>query len=505
MSKSSTNRIRTIPWLLLGTVFGMAVTLGLFFGLSGFKSDQVHGTKSDAVVEGDTFRSDQDPSYPTAKQNQTAAAQNLLDEHQLEAAWYETISDDRPNVAQLADLISIANSWMKESGLDVIQEISDSLSDSIVRNAVVKKILHTATQSDPQNALQYALELSDPLREIALSAVASAWTNMNPIQALNYVSTIDSGSVRRQMLEKLVRSWAEHNPKAVLDEIELVPENLRNLGEREALLALARTAPEETVALLNGISDTELKLALTMELASNWSDLNLEAALEWAMSEDVLAKDQVLTLILGKLARRDPKLALQTALSQPMDNSLFGLELSVLTEVAAFDLELAVEMLSQVRDGLTKFFSYSAVARRLVRNNQIDRVHDLALGLPEDERGAYYNRVVHQWAVSQPESLVDQLENLPSTEAKYEAAMGLVRRNVGTNVLSKTQMDYVRSFLPEDYNSETGRRGSERHGSGYIYPGLTDKQNQIIREHYTRILEERADKDIPVLGTRIRN
>lgn len=471
----------------------MTVTLGLFFGVSGFKSDQVQGLKSVEEVKDYAFRSDQDPSNLSAKQIAPASTKNLQVEQKLESVWYEMILDDRPNVAQLQDLMSVASLWIDESGLEVIQEISDSLTDSTVRNAVVKKLLHIATQNDPQNALQYALGLSDPLRETALSSVASAWADTNPIQALSYVSTIDSGSVRRQLLEKLVRSWAEHNPRTVLDEIELVPENLRNLGEREALLALARTAPEETVSLLNGISDPELELALTMELASNWSDLDLEAALEWAMAEDVLAKDQVLTLILGKLARKDPKLALQTALSQPNDNSLFGLELSVVSEVAAFDLELALEMLSQVREGLTKFFSYSVVGRALVHENQVDRVLDLALGLPEDERGAYYNRVVHEWAMSQPETLVDQLENLPSTEAKYEAAMGLVRRNVGTNVLTKTQMDYVRDFLPEDYNSETGRRGSERRSNYFKDPGLTDKQTQEIREYYMRMIEDKAE------------
>lgn len=160
-------------------------------------------------------------------------------------------------------------------------------------------------------------------------------------------------------------------------------------------------------------------------------------------------------MLLGKLARDDPRMALQTALSQPIDNSRIGLELSVIGEVAATDHELAYKMLSQVRGGLTRKYSYQEVGKAFIRHNEPNRALNLALDLPKNERRGYYNQIVHQWARSQPKSLIAHLENLPSIDARIQAATSLMHGNTGRNTLTETQKDYVRNFLPEDYNSET--------------------------------------------------
>lgn len=496
MTSSPTQRNQTFGWMSAGAALGFVVTFGAYFAMSNITGDRAEDERSSSIFDGSADSFDQDSSSPLASESETAESDILTVDEPLEDRWNELVADEHPNVAQLADLVRIAKEWMDEAGFDVVQRISLSLNNPIVQNAVIGSIVHHATQIDAESALHHALKLTGSERDLALEAVAAAWVSLNPIQAMNAMSAIEEGSVRRQMLEKLVRVWAEQDPKTVLEDIELVPENLRKLGERQALLALARTDPKGTVAFLEGISDTELKFTLTLELASSWSDLDVHAALEWALSDDVFIKDQVLTLVLGKMAREDPSFALQTALGQPIDSALFGLERSVIDEVAAFDLELAIEMLSQAREGLTKFFSYSTIGKFLARDNDIDRIHSLALELPEDEREAYYNQVVHQWAASQPESLVEQLDNLPSTDNKYQAAMSLVRRNVGRNVLSKSQMEYVRSFLPEDYNSETGRRNRE-----YSNPGLTEEQAEQIQAHYRKAFEEGYEV---LFGARVR-
>lgn len=484
MTSSQVNRNQTIGWMSVGAALGLVVTLGSYFVLASLSNQSGdEGSRSNTVGFSDS--SNQSSSILSSNQSQTTESEILTADRPPGDAWNELVADELPNVAQLDLLVRISKDWTDEAGFEVIQQINDSLTDPIVQNAVIGSIVHHASQTDAKSALQHALKLSGPVRDLALSAVAAAWVSLNPIQAISEMSAIEEGSVRRQMLEKLVRAWAEHDPKTVLEDLEMVPENLRKLGEREALLALARTDPEGTVAFLQEISDEELKFSITKELASSWTDIDVHAALEWALSDDIYTNDLVLTMILGKMAREDPNFALQTALSQPIDNALLGLEVAVIGEVAAIDLELAVGMLSQVRDGLTKFFSYSTIGKFLARDNDIDRIHSLALGLPEGEREAYYNQVVQQWAASQPESLVAQLDNLPSIDNKYQASMNLVRRNVGTNVLSKSQMEYVRSFLPDDYNSETGRRNQR-----YTDPGLTEEQAEQVQDHFRRVLEE---------------
>ena len=440
----------------VGAAFGITVTLGAYFAISSL-GDRGEDEETNLVFTGSLGGLDQEPNA-LVRESTATKPDILLVDGPIETLWSKFVADERPDVAQLADLVHIAKEWIDESGFVVIQKINDSLTNSIVQHAVIGSVMHHAAQTDADSALQHALQLTGTGRDLALSAVIAAWVNLNPFQAMQAVSAIEEGSVRRQLLEMLVRAWAENDPKTVLEDLAIIPANLRKLGEREAALTLARTDPEGTVTFLGGISDTEdteLKFMLTLELASSWSDRDPSAALEWALSSNTFSRNQVLTMLLGKLARVDPRMALQTALSQPIDNSQIGLELSVIGEVAATDHNLAYKMLSQVRGGLTRKYSYQEVGKALIRNNEPNRALNLALDLPTNERRSYYNQIVHQWARSQPKSLIAHLENLPSIDARIQAATSLMHRNTGRNTLTETQMDYVRNFLPDDYNSET--------------------------------------------------
>ena len=455
MSSSSKNLNRPTSWITVGAVSGFCVILGTFFVLSSL-SDLDEDDKMESNYIGFLNSSDQSSSTPLAIESDPIDSDTLTLDNPLEDEWNELVSDEHLNAMQLADLVRIAKEWMDEDGFDVIPRILESLINPIVQDAVVLAIFYHAMQTDAEAALQYALRFSGTVQELALSAVVTAWVNLNPIQAMEAISAIEAGSIRRKLLEMLVRTWAEKDSATVLEDLALIPANLRKLGEREALLALARTAPERTVAILEGIStstDGELKFTLTLELASSWSDQDPNAALEWALSSNTFIRNQVLTTVLGKLAQEDPKFALHTALTQPIDENMIGLELAVISEVATSDLELAVEMLYQVRDGLTKKFSYIEVGKALVRNNETNRALSLALEVQDDEQGTYYNHIVHQWARTNPKSLVAYLENLPSIGVKNQAAMSL--ESAGRNILSETQMEYVRNFLAENLNSDS--------------------------------------------------
>ncbi|MYI76664.1 MAG: hypothetical protein F4077_02715 [Gammaproteobacteria bacterium] len=137
------------------------------------------------------------------------------------------------------------------------------------------------------------------------------------------------------------------------------------------------------------------------------------------------------------------------------------MEATVIAEVARTDIERAMSMLAQVREGYTQIFSLVAVGKALVSNEETDRALALGEQLPEKNQDVYFNLVINEWAYTDPQSLATRMNELPSTEAKYRAAMDLIRFNVGRNVLTKEQVSHVKRFLPADYNSETGRRGSE--------------------------------------------
>ena len=58
---------------------------------------------------------------------------------------------------------------------------------------------------------------------------------------------------------------------------------------------------------------------------------------------------------------------------------------------------------------------------------------------------------MYQWAMSNLETLFENLDKLPSEKLKDQAARGLVRYNQETKALNSQQMEHVASFLPEGY------------------------------------------------------
>ena len=385
-------------------------------------------------------------------------AQSVADE------WQKLVADDQSNVAQTASLIRLAHTWVDQAGLEAIAEIDQSLKDSILKKAVLGSVLQQALLADPQTTLQQVLDFEGELSELAMETIARAWASIDPKDAFESISSIESPRARRQMLEHFVTAWANYDPKDVFEKLDLIPENLRARAEEHAIRTLIRTTPEDSAQFLAEISDEFLKFELTMELAIYWADKNALEALNWALAHEfsgISLQREVLNTILRSLATENPELALQTALDQPFDSMGLGLEATVIAEVARTDIERAMSMLAQVREGYTQIFSLVAVGKALVSNEETDRALALGEQLPEKNQDVYFNLVINEWAYTDPQSLATRMDELPSTEAKYRAAMDLIRFNVGRNVLTKEQVSHVKRFLPADYNSETGRRGSE--------------------------------------------
>lgn len=411
--------------------------------------------------------------------------------------WEALIVDERSNLAQTADLIGLAHKWVNQSGLEAIAQIDKSLNDATLKKAVIGSVLQQALLKDPQATLQQALVFEDDLREFVMATIARAWASIGPEEAMESITSIETPKTRRQMLEHFVSAWANFDPKEMFENFDLVPENLQSLAQEQAIRALAKTTPEEAVKFLEEISDEYLQFELTMEIATEWSEKNVLEALNWVLSEqftDAALERIVLTTVLRSLAAENPELALQTALDQPLDLMGLGLDATVIEEVARSDLERALSMLAQVREGYTKSYATVAVGKALVRNNETDRALELAQQLPEEYRDSYYDLVVNEWAYSDPKSLVGEIDKLPSTEAKYRAAMDLNRLNVGTNILTKEQMSFVRGHLPKDYNWETGRRGSESQQFARLYDlpnkDLTEEERAQIQKDFRKMIME---------------
>lgn len=399
------------------------------------------------------------------------------------SAWNLVVFDSQPNLAQTEFLIRVASEWLMQDGIAVIDQISESLTDEVVRDAVITAVLHRFAQEDPSSALAEAAKLSGSSRELALRTIAEIWARIDPEAALVGVASVGSGKTLELLQESVLSAWATNDPNGLLEMLAVVPEHLRGIAQEQAMFAIARQSPEEAIQFLSDLEDDDLRIKLAKEIATHWSEQDPHAALDWVLNEQFatdVQQAETLMIVLANLATEDPELAFRTARDQPIvlrGEYYRGMEVTVIQNLVETNIDQALAMLSDIRSvGLTTAHAFSEVGRAMIRDGQIDRA--LALGQRLSERGRrnYNGSLMYQWAMHNPETLFESLEKLPSDQLRDMAARGLVRYNSETKALSSEQMEHVGSFLPEGYVDPFGNaRQMRRMSSEWL-----DEQVQII-------------------------
>ena len=389
-----------------------------------------------------------------------------------QAAWNMLVNDEHDDIAQIARLVEVAESWVELSGFSALQEINESLSNWQSRIAVLGSVIHRLAQTDPEGLFNQVLNYDHDRNNFIATTLVQAWVGSDPHAALDAVVSVESERLRRTLLESIVNRWAYSDPHAVLEAIDLFPEESRNMGTRTAVIALARSSPEEASRLMSSVTGNNTRWDVARSIAASWASQDVYGALEWVLdSPDVQGmQNRLLEVVLNELTPVDPQLAMETALQQPISEDQRGLESIVIARLANFDIQQAIEMLSQVRDGQTKSAAYASVGSALARSGDIDNALKLAGSLSNREQSFYYQSVVNAWGRRDPQDLLASMNRLPSPEIKSRAAMSLVWNSRWQRDLTEEDLDYARSFLTEQdarsLERSRARGGWQRNSGG---------------------------------------
>ncbi|MXW53093.1 MAG: hypothetical protein F4X44_02860 [Gammaproteobacteria bacterium] len=415
-------------------------------------------------------------------------------------AWNALVNDSYEDIAQIGSLVQIAQSLVQQNGMEALDWIRNSLIDDTVLEATVRSVLHHVALSDPQSAFRQAQSLTRDSQDVALPTIVEMWARSNPLVAMDTLSNLKNASQRSRLQTTLFRAWAESDPQDLFDSLERLPEAIRSKAEQQAMLAVARTAPSDAVAYLADLPAGDRQRDLALEIAEHWSKSDIYAALDWVLSDQISSEStrrRALTEVLRNLVDVDPTLAFQTALKQePLTKYGRGLEAMVIEQIARSDIDTAISLLSQVRAGRTKLHAYIAAGRALVQNGGYDRALRLGQQLPNEDQSRYRHSVLWSWAESDPEGLLASLEELPSEDAKTQAAMGLIMSNFRHNALSGEQMEYVSSMLPKG-SGNTYSFTTE--GGGVVSTELSEQVSARMMQVIEQTLADRA-VDITVDG-----
>lgn len=391
---------------------------------------------------------------------------SLLQEEELtknpEEAWYEIVEKAQNDNMQLSLLDSIAEAWFREDGLEVVDKIVDSISNQQTETNILLSVFLSAAETDPQGALNRALELESDPYSVIVSSVVNTWASSDPKSAVEALTALEPGSVRERLLNSVMQTWARNrDPFVMLEELGGMSEELQLLGNQAALFAIAFESPEKASELIGILPDSDGKNSVASAIARTWSQKNPIEALQWVLNSSDLEtyRQDLLDTILRNLAAEDPELAMETALAQPTDSESIGLEATVVSSIAGTNVNKAIELLPQVRDGVSRVYAYGSVGMALIANGDANEALELAADIEESERDTYFRLLTLAWSGTNPEQLYETIDQFPSDKSKSNAAAILTLMHRMSPTLSDEQAEELKKYLSEEDKEEIEKGG----------------------------------------------
>ncbi len=369
-----------------------------------------------------------------------------------EAAWNALTGDGFDLVSQLDLATGIATQWMEQSGFGVLPLVLESIAGKSGYNILLEKLIDSATESNPQGLLDFALGLDDSHRVTVHGRITYAWGRRDPFAAVQAVLASKQDVQMRVNLQMVLRLWALSNPQEMFEKRSYMPRPVQIEGLGYALTEIAKTDPDQALQQLTNLKgEFDDTSTLSKSLVNGWAEEDPRAALEWVTSNSSELGSGFLYLmsdVLAKLVQSNPQEAFSIAVSQPPLPYGEGIEVRLIREFTRFDLETAIDLLPQVREEFRQSVYYH-MSYTFAERGQSRRALELVDNLPESEQELYYDRVLSSWARYGTEDLFQEIENLSSEDLKSLAAYHLARFHGSTPVLTKERLDHAKTLMKE--------------------------------------------------------
>ena len=373
------------------------------------------------------------------------AVENAI--HDPETSWNTVLNDSWYDGGQIDSLVAIAEAWIARDGWSVLDELVESMPNRTHRTEFVDNLLQYTARHDPTTSFEQAVRLYTSTDSMVFYAIVREWAHQDPFPVLEAISNLDDLLLQKDLRQWAISIWAGNDPKALLEFLPNLSEDNQLFARKEAIRGMARLSPHEAIELMSTMQG-EIGSDVVGTISLSMSKRNAHKALEWALSDSRVDvhRFSVLSQILPKLAAEDPKLAMRTAIEQPMNQWGQALETYVVRSLlSSDDKEQAIALLPQVRPGQTKLRTYITVGFELALRGDAQTSIELGKDLNETLRENYYVGLMDKWISSDPQGLFNSLDQLPS-EYKMVAASLLRERQ---SSLLESQWEYVDSLVSE--------------------------------------------------------
>lgn len=343
---------------------------------------------------------------------------------------------------------SVALAMLKDAGNDNagLELIALGLPEA-ERTALRVEWYARRAESDPIGALRDAQFLPDEdLRRRALEKIALAWAAQDPQSALAQANTLPD-SLQQSFRLSVIREWGRLDASGFLAYLETGPPPPQEITV--GFLYLAASDPERLLALADSLSGN-MQLAAKSAAYSALAEMDPDSAMQRAAALGPgTERDRILSSVAGVLARRDPKAALDWALTltPPSRNMMSQISFSI----AQTDPEFALSLIDDPPPGLDAqlVMSYMSSVGVLSDPGQIRSFADRLLAQDNIQSASALSRLIGTWMDQDPERALDWvLANDAALDRNMlsNAATSLSRSD------PQTAASYV-SRIPEEFRA----------------------------------------------------
>lgn len=373
-----------------------------------------------------------------------------------QTAWKEVVALLEPGQFSHVDsLLNIGEQWYKKDGFFALDEIRASTIGTDLINHTILQLLGRAAEERPEQALQYSLSLpGESAFPRNSNIVVYVWAESDPDAAYQAVSGIENKTLRENLQGSVISVWASNDPRHVLDNLDTFPEDLQEDARADSISSIARTSPKEAAEIALHHSGSFEGQMLARLVMSTWVIQDADAAIDWVFNGPVREqhRNSWVSHLTTFLVHTDPRRAFDLAVQQeiPTDSgsALPGLEASVMDEIADQDLELALELLPGVREGITRSHAYSSIGKSYINAGDTSKAFNLGLELSGSNQAEYFQNISTRWARIDPAGLVESMEELPNAEIRSNIAKTVTSRWYREN-FTEDQLNTLKQYLSD--------------------------------------------------------
>lgn len=369
-------------------------------------------------------------------------------------AWKELLSNENFGDEESEQLLQIAMVVIEKDGYSMFADLANAIPDRRLRTRLIRVALFNRLEVDEIGTVfEPAVQLFHESARPVLFDLAAHWCFLNPRAALNKMSTVPSDSLRKRLEEFVIHEWLRDRPMEVLQQLDVLPIEYRDVALTEGIWSMSSRHPKETTEYLNEISDPQTQWNVMGNLLQNWARHNIEEAFTWFLDNPDMeiplghSRADLLWDLLVHVDLENAPSLIELALKYPVDESGSGWEGSIVGELASQHLTEAKELLPKVREGRGRLHTYASIGLVIFsQERNMNSVIEFTIELPEEDHNEFYGILLPRMS---PRVAYEQIDDVPTPQARAQAALKLLQKAATSsrNPYTDEQIEHLESFL----------------------------------------------------------